>query len=243
MGKTEVPPEILKIIQSITNKRAKIVIDHILEHGFITTEELEKKYGYNHPPRAARDVRESGIPLLTTRVKSSDGRNIAAYKFGDLSKITKDRLAGRTIFSKDFSRELYDIGGKKCRICFGAFELRYLQVDHRVPYEVAGDTVEERDSADYMMLCVSCNRSKSWSCEHCENWTGQKSIDVCLTCYWASPENYSHVAMQPIRRADLVWQDDQVRVYEILKQVAKKLGVPLPEYIKKTLAKVSEKIK
>lgn len=54
--KTEVPPEILKIIQSITNKRAKIVIDHILEHGFITTEELEKKYGYNHPPRAARDV-------------------------------------------------------------------------------------------------------------------------------------------------------------------------------------------
>ena len=53
------PKEFLEYVQSITNKRAKVVIDHILAHGFITTEDLEKTYGYNHPPRAARDVREA----------------------------------------------------------------------------------------------------------------------------------------------------------------------------------------
>jgi hypothetical protein len=43
------PTKFLKLAKSITNKRAKIVIDHILDKGFITTEELEKIYGYNHP--------------------------------------------------------------------------------------------------------------------------------------------------------------------------------------------------
>ena len=32
-------------------KRAKTVIDHILKHGHITTEELKNLYGYDHPPR------------------------------------------------------------------------------------------------------------------------------------------------------------------------------------------------
>ena len=82
MSKQKIPKEFLEIINQITNKRARIVIDHILEYGHITTEELEKDYGYNHPPRAARDVREAGIPLETFRLKSKDGeRNIAAYKF------------------------------------------------------------------------------------------------------------------------------------------------------------------
>lgn len=44
------PKEFLEYVQTITNRRAKIVFDHILAHGFITTEDLEKTYGYNHPP-------------------------------------------------------------------------------------------------------------------------------------------------------------------------------------------------
>jgi hypothetical protein len=94
--------EFLKLAKSITNKRAKIVIDHILEKGFITTEDLEKTYGYNHPPRAARDVRESGIPLDTFKIKSNEGKSIAAYRFGDLKKIRKNRSEGRQVFSKEF---------------------------------------------------------------------------------------------------------------------------------------------
>lgn len=59
------PKDFIELCHSITAKRPKTVIDHILEHGFITTEELKETYGYNHPPRAVRDVREHGIPLET----------------------------------------------------------------------------------------------------------------------------------------------------------------------------------
>ena len=72
----------LKKLNSITDKRPSTVIQHIIRHGFITTEELANDYGYEHAPRAARDVRERGVNLVTYRVKSSDGRNITAYKFG-----------------------------------------------------------------------------------------------------------------------------------------------------------------
>lgn len=75
---------LLALCRSVTAKRPKTVIDHILAHGFITTEELKEQYGYNHPPRAVRDVRENGIPVETFRVTGSDGRKIAAYRFGEL---------------------------------------------------------------------------------------------------------------------------------------------------------------
>lgn len=48
------PKEFLEYVQSITNKRAKIVIDHILVHGFITTEDLEKTYGYNPSTKSGK---------------------------------------------------------------------------------------------------------------------------------------------------------------------------------------------
>ena len=43
-----VDPRILAICDRITAKCAKTVIDHILQHGFVTTEELRTKYGYHH---------------------------------------------------------------------------------------------------------------------------------------------------------------------------------------------------
>lgn len=43
---------------------------------------------------------------------------------------------------------------------------RDLQIDHRVPYEVAGES-NELKTEDFMLLCGSANRAKSWSCEHC----------------------------------------------------------------------------
>ena len=44
------PKDFIALCHSVTAKRPKTVIDHILEHGFITTEELKETYGYNHPP-------------------------------------------------------------------------------------------------------------------------------------------------------------------------------------------------
>lgn len=60
MSAADYPPEFLKLLESVDAKRPRTVIDHILEHGEITTEELKTIYGYNHPPRAIRDVREIG---------------------------------------------------------------------------------------------------------------------------------------------------------------------------------------
>ena len=77
--KKELPDAFLKKLEAITAKRPRTVIDQILEHGFVTTEDL-KRLGYEHAPRAARDVRELGIPLETFKVKDSNGRNIAAYR-------------------------------------------------------------------------------------------------------------------------------------------------------------------
>lgn len=232
--------EIKQLLKNISNKRARIVIEHILAHGFITTEELEKKYGYNHPPRAARDVRESGIPLETYRVKDSGGRTIAAYRFGDLTQIRKGRLQGRQTFPKNFKDALYELQGGRCAICSGRFDERYLQVDHRVPYEVAGDVHVELQSENFMLLCGQCNRAKSWSCEHCENWLNEKSPNICLTCYWAVPENYVHVALREIRRADIIWDEDEVQVYEQLKQQAEKNQSPIPEFVKRVIKKFIE---
>ena len=92
------PKSFLDKLNAVTAKRPKTVIQHILEHGFVTTEELEQLYGYKHAPRAARDVRELGIPLEMYRVKSSDGRSIGAYRLGDppSAENAVSKTAGRT---------------------------------------------------------------------------------------------------------------------------------------------------
>lgn len=226
------PQEFLDHVKSITNKRAKIVIDHILENGFITTEDLETTYNYNHAPRAARDVREAGIELITFKVKSSTGKSIAAYKFGDFTAIKTERLAGRVNFSKKFKLVLYEKFKGRCSICNGEFEERYLQIDHRVPYQVGGDSTVTRVEDDYMLLCGSCNRSKSWSCEHCKNWKEILDPEICLHCYWGNPLNYDHIAMDDVRRLDIQWSRDEVEQYTKLKQLAIDNNSTITEIIK-----------
>ena len=230
------PKEFLELCKSVTAKRPKTVIDHILKYGQITTEELKDRYGYNHPPRAVRDVREYGIPLVTFRVTGSDGRKIAAYRFGDTDAKRFKKLSGRTGLSKKIKEFLIDKYGCKCFIYLEKMVERELQIDHRVPYEIAGE-VPEQNPDDFMLLSGSANRAKSWSCEHCENWRVQKKRSVCLSCYWAYPENYSHIAMLQIRRADLLWQGDEVEQYEQLRNDAKRSGQTIPEFVKQIIEK------
>jgi len=229
-------PAIRKLLESVRSKRARVVIDHIMKHGQITTEDLEKRYGYKHPPRAIRDVREAGIPLVSSRVKSSDGRSIAAYKFGNLAAVTHGRLAGRTPLPRTLRAELYKRGRGKCYVCSGRFEERYLQIDHRVPYEIAG---ERRDPAkperSFMLLCGSCNRAKSWSCEHCGNWGSKGRAGICARCYWSNPLSYSHIALRPVRRADIQWEADEVAEYERLRKRSRASSETVPEYVKRVL--------
>lgn len=232
------PKEFLALCKSVTAKRPKTVIDHILTHGQVTTEELKEKYGYNHPPRAVRDVREHGISLETFRVTGSDGRKIAAYRFGDVSKKRFKKLSGRTGLSKKIKEHLIEKYSCKCFIYLENMDESELQIDHRVPYEVGGDGESvELNPDDFMLLSGSANRAKSWACEHCENWQTRKDKEICLTCYWAYPEDYSHVAMRQVRRMDLIWQNKEVAQYERLKGDAKVSGQTIPGFVKEIIEK------
>jgi hypothetical protein len=242
MTKPKLPKEFIQQCKKVTAKRPRTVIDHILKHGFITSQELKDKYGYNHPPRAVRDVKENGIPIEMFRVEGTDGRKIAAYRFGDPFNSRFDKYVGRTAFTKELKRALIAKQGARCAIYHEPFNERELQIDHRVPFEVAGDiAAEKQDPEDFMLLCASANRAKSWSCEHCANWIEQKDVKICRLCYWASPEEYTHIAMRQMRRLDILWTDDEVAVYDRLKKKTEELQQEIPAYVKKIIERNLEK--
>ncbi len=207
--------DIIKKLNQITDKRPFTVIQHIIKHGYITTEELETLYGYKHPPRAVRDVRERGVNIVTYRVKASDGRSIGAYKFGDPVFIEDNtsKTAGRTILSQTLKKALIERFGSICFVYHQSMEERLLQVDHRIPYEIGG---EQSDNIDcYMLLSPSANRAKSWTCEHCPNWK-IKSIDFCKQCFWAHPEEYTHIAGKKQKVIIVSFTDNEIEDYNKL---------------------------
>lgn len=229
-------PEILELCNKVTRKRPKIVIEHILEHGFVTTEELKSLYGYDHPPRAARDVREEGIPLETFSVTSATtGRQIAAYRFDDPKKIQGGRIGGRVAFPKKLKPALIKKLGSRSTLTGERLAPLYLQIDHRVPYEVAGNSADFSDLDEFMLLDASSQRAKSWACEHCQNFRVIKEPAICAECFWAYPEDYKHVAMVPERRLDLVWREEDTQNYDRLQALADQVGLSLSEYVKQCL--------
>jgi hypothetical protein len=94
-----------------------------------------------------------------------------------------------------------------------------------------------------MPLCGSCNRAKSWSCEHCRNWQNDKKIDICMTCYWSNPEEYDHIAMTELKRLDIVWIDKEINDYESLSHAAREEGEKMPDYVKEVLRKHAKGLK
>ena len=215
----------------VKSKRPRTVIEHILKYGFITSQELKDIYGYNHPPRAIRDVREHGIPVITYTVGGKDGRKIAAYKFGnpnDLENMVKK--SGRTILSKAIKSALIEKYGSKCFICLEALNEGDLQIDHRIPYEISGES-DESNIENFMLLSPSANRAKSWTCEHCVNWN-EKNQEFCLKCFWAHPESYEHVAGKKTRLINLYFSGKEVEDYEKLISV---YGITIAQILIKTL--------
>lgn len=230
----KLPKKLLDRITAVTNKRARFVLDAIIKNGLITTEELSQA-GYDHPPRAAQDARDLGFRLKTIKVKHSNGRSIAAYVF-DEGELEVDKT-GRRLLSKKERDALISAAGRKCQIC-GA--VHNLQVDHRIPYEVAGESLRD-EPKPYQILDGACNRKKSWDCEHCHNWLVLKKLDTCRTCYWASPEAYSHIAMKQERRADLVWIGDEVNSFERLKAEADRHQRSIADQIKTVVDKATKR--
>ena len=236
-------PKILELCEKVTGKRPRTVIDHLLEHGSITSEELQIMYNYDHPPMAIRDVRDYGIPIETFKaVHTETGRKIAAYRFGNPDEIIRGRIGGRKAFSRTFKATLIDVYGAKDAFTGEKCDAQYLQIDHRVPYQVAGETVfDEGKPENYMLLDASSQRTKSWSCEQCHNWQDVRDINVCKSCFWAFPKCYTHIAGKDARRVEIEWLGEEIAVYEDLCIRAKYESSPISSYIKQLLRKVVEK--
>ena len=213
---TEYSKEFLELLDSVKAKRPKNVIQHNFKHGYVTSQELKDVYGYDHPPRAIRDVREHGIPVETYRITGSGGRKITAYRFGDPNspKNALSKSAGRTVLSKALKQALVEKYGAKCFVYLESMDESALQVDHRVPYEIGGEQ-DESNIELFMLLSPSANRAKSWTCEHCENWE-RKESDFCLSCFWAYPDNYTHVAGKYERIISIVFTGDEIEDYNKL---------------------------
>ena len=77
---------------------------------------------------------------------------IAAYRFADPTKRKFRRFDGRTGLSKEIKEQLIQKYGCRCFIYLETIAPADLQIDHRVPYEVAGDSDELK--ADEFMLFV-----------------------------------------------------------------------------------------
>jgi hypothetical protein len=213
------------------SKRAADARDHLLQHGSLTTEQLSAM-GYQHPPRAIRDLRDAGATVAKGSAKSRDGKNIASYTLIEQTSVGR---AGRVSIPKKFRDSVNESHDFTCGICSGKFEGRELQCDHRVPFEIGGDAgvllIE-----DYLPLCASDNRSKSWSCEHCPNWV-IRDPETCKTCFWAFPENYEHIETRPERRISLVFQGGEAVVADCLKEEAQDLGISIQQLAKNRIAR------
>ena len=54
-------------------------------------------------------------------------------------------------------------------------------------------------------------------------------------CFWAFPENYTHVALEEVRRLDLEWRADEVAAFDRLKARAEQQGLTVQALVKHLL--------
>ncbi|MDR3764150.1 MAG: HNH endonuclease [Acidobacteriota bacterium] len=227
----KLPPLFAEQIKGVTNKRARLVLDRIARNGSITTEEL-KNLGYDHPPRARMDAIDLGFPMKTTRVKSSDGKkNIASYSFDLSGMLGEPGKSGRLAVPKKQREAILAEAGNRCELCGATHDL---QIDHRVPYQVAGESLKDAPKP-YMALDGRCNRRKSWECEHCRNFAKGRIASVCERCYWANPMEHTHVAMSPIRRVDVIWEGNDCKAFDAFRSCNAKAGKTVAESLKELL--------
>ena len=229
---TKLPEELLTRIAQVTNRRARLVLDTIAQKGSITTEELQK-LGYEHAPRAARDVRELGFTLITTMVKTAAGKRMAEYS---LALGVEAGKTGRLQLPKKEREAVIQGAGGKCQLCGATHDL---QVDHRVLYQVAGESLKETTDP-YMVLDGTCNRRKSWICEHCPNLLKYKKVETCQSCYWADPEKHTHVAMEELRRIDVVFSRDEVNSFDKFRKQAQQRSQSVRDRIREFVQESGE---
>lgn len=221
----------LEFIAQGKNKRAMTVLRLLLKNGSVTTSEIQEE-GYDHPPRAIGDVRDAGFPLVREFFTDAGGRRMGRFRFGRAADVRDGKFEGRTVIPRAFRNKLLEHYGAADRITGAAMPPTMLQVDHRIPFRVGGDAgLAEERVEDFMLLDASSQRSKSWACEGCRNFRELLKPAVCATCFWASPEAYEHVAMEVMRRTDILWRGDDVQAHDRLRKRAEAEGISMAEAV------------
>jgi hypothetical protein len=164
-----------------------------------------------------------------------DGKRMALYRFADPDRVRRG-VTGRKAFPKALKAKMVAKDGEGCGACAAHYEARLLQIDHRIPYGIADAETEANQRVEaFQLLCSSCNRTKSWTCEHgCPNWQ-VRDPEVCKTCYWFNPSDYLHIATSQRRRITVEWADAQVATFDKLRDDAEKAGMSVPEFVKQRL--------
>ena len=217
-----------------TTGRSRVVVEHILEHGYITTLDLSE-LGYEHPPRAAADVRDRGIPLETVS-KTIAGKRIGHYRFPDNMDQLDQTSIGRIAISKKFRKEVLEHYGEIDIFTRAATSPREIQIDHRIPYRISGDPRQPFEVEDFMPVSAAMNRAKSWECEACPNWE-ERVVEICESCYWAIPDRpYQHVATVPVRRLDITWQGaNEIIEFDYLLQKSQDEELDMRDLVKRMI--------
>lgn len=212
-------------------RRARTVLETLLSSGEVSTYDLGK-LGYDQPPRGAQDLKDAGVVLKTTNGRNPEtGNRMVIYSI-DYDAPIGTGMSERRAFPKDFTRKVKELHGNKCCIYRVVYPATVLQVDHRIPFSIAGDP-EKLVVSEFMPLSPSANRSKSWACEHCPNMI-EKNPETCKSCYWAYPDqNFSHIATVEERRLQIVWQGQEIATFEKIEIRAKKMGITVQSLIKR----------
>lgn len=229
----DIDPAVREMAERFLNKgskRGKVLLNSILRNGSVTTEELEAA-GYRDAASAARDVRDAGIPLITGEARSSTGGRTGRYSLGSAGDIVEGRFNGRTIIPKTVRAKVLAHYGQVDWLTGAAMPATALTVDHRVPFRVLGDPeIPDWRLEELMPLDRSSQRSKSWACEACENYK-LRQPETCRKCFWAFPENYEHIAMEPLRRTDVMWRGSDVALHDRMKARAEAEGITMSELL------------
>lgn len=181
------------LLDPTLSKRAKRIRNLILQQGgWFAYSQLKETYACHR--RAKRDLVEKGITLSETKVRGDTIFELDPHAF-------QRQREGRLPLTPTELDELRARYNSKCVLCHTPHHQRHLEADHRVPFEVAGNSLHELHGIDaFQPLCGACNTKKQRACIECSN----RLPDVCQDCFWANPQTYAHVATIPERRLEVV---------------------------------------
>lgn len=214
------------------------MLELLLKKGAVSTFDLGN-IGYDQPPRAAQDLKEAGVKLTTTFGKHpKTGSRMAIYSLAKDQPLLTGTFSGRKAFPKKFRHDCLEHYHLTCCICNVVYEPAVLQIDHRIPYIIGGDP-DNYKLDNFMLLCGSHQRLKSWECEHCPN-RKIESTEICRVCYWAMPDgDYEHIATILEKRIDVTWRGEyELGHYQRLVSFAKKKGLSLSDTIKELVKQI-----